>query len=129
MHASASTWTYYVSPLLRHLWRQIATSLYPTLPVQEHFVLTFEDVARLGQLGCTPVVKNPSGRWAAVEAFIAELPHRRNKSSGGLMDFGTPFTRAICRWRHTLTETQVLEVEQRLAGRMDHFSYQRCQML
>jgi hypothetical protein len=247
MHASASTWTYNVV-------RQIATSLYPTLPVQEHFVLTFEDVARLGQLGCTHVVKThniadedavavlseranaiiitirdprdavtsfmqyhsygggqdltvpsetqkvfdwslslveesarlcarfagdhrsllllyetgfpddvmtlnriagrlrgslaatdrmrifASGRRAAVEAFIAELPHRRttliDKSSGDLMDsvshwhtFHAGRTGEIGRWRHTLTETQVLEVEQRLADWMDHFSYQRCKML
>jgi tetratricopeptide (TPR) repeat protein len=246
MHASASTWTYNVV-------RQIATSLYPTLPVQEHFVLTFEDVARLGQLGCTHVVKThniadedavgvlskqanaiiitirdprdavtsfmqyhpyrhgqdlakpsetqkvfdrslslvegsarlcarfagdhrsllllyetgfpddvmtldriaaglrgslaatdrnrifASGRRAAVEDLIAELPHRRttliDKSSGDLMDsvshwhtFHAGRTGEIGRWRHTLTETQVLEVEQRLGDWMDHFAYQRCQM-
>jgi tetratricopeptide (TPR) repeat protein len=50
MHASASTWIYNVT-------RQIAASVYPTRPVQEHFVKMLADVARLDQPGRTHLVK------------------------------------------------------------------------
>jgi hypothetical protein len=77
-----------------------------------------------------------SGRRAAVEALIAELPHRRttliDKSSGDLMDsvshwhtFHAGRTGEIGRWRRLLTEAQAFEVEQRLRDWMDRFSYQR----
>jgi hypothetical protein len=50
MQASASTWTYNVA-------REIATSVYPSLPVQGRFVRTLADVARLDQPGRTHIVK------------------------------------------------------------------------
>ena len=77
-----------------------------------------------------------SGRRAAVEALIAELPEQRttliDKSSGDLMDpvthwhtFHAGRTGEVGRWRQTLTEGHLLQVEQRLGDWMDRFAYQR----
>jgi hypothetical protein len=51
MYASASTWIYNVT-------RQIAASVYPTRPVQEHFFGGLADLARLGRPGRTHIVKS-----------------------------------------------------------------------
>jgi hypothetical protein len=74
-------------------------------------------------------------RRAAIEGFIAELPRRlttRINSRRRMFDPVTQWhthhagrTGEIGRWRHSLTKGQVSEVERRLGGWMDYFSYQR----
>jgi tetratricopeptide (TPR) repeat protein len=66
MYGSASTWAYNVT-------RQIAASIYPTWPLQEHFVATVADTMRLDQPGRTHILKSHE---MSDEDLVAELSAR-----------------------------------------------------
>ena len=71
----------------------------------------------------------------AVEAFIADLPHRPQQMSARPGDLFDPWTHwhshhagrtgEVGRWRQMLNDAQVTEVERRLGDWIDRFAYQR----
>jgi len=68
MYSSGSTWAYNVT-------RQIAASMDPSKPVQEHFVSGVVDVAALGRPGRTHIVKSHD---IDNENTVAEISRRAN---------------------------------------------------